>query len=85
MSSPHGVSGTSLQTGSMMPRRRERSAFNWGTDTVHALLTDVLKGRISFDGLVVGAWNGHAQVSGFRVHELRLSRYDGVDAVLSGV
>jgi beta-glucosidase len=30
----------------------------------HALLTDVLKGRMGFDGFVIGDWNGHAQVPG---------------------
>ena len=29
-----------------------------------ALLTDVLKGRLGFDGIVVGDWNGHGQVPG---------------------
>jgi beta-glucosidase len=29
-----------------------------------ALLTDVLKGRLGFDGLVLGDWNGHAQLPG---------------------
>lgn len=29
-----------------------------------SLLTDVLKGRMGFDGLVVGDWNGHGQVAG---------------------
>jgi len=29
-----------------------------------ALLTDALKGDMSFDGLVVGDWNGHGQVPG---------------------
>ena len=30
----------------------------------HSLLTDILKGRMGFDGLVVGDWNAHAQVPG---------------------
>jgi beta-glucosidase len=30
----------------------------------HSLLTGVLKGRFGFDGLVLGDWNGHAQLSG---------------------
>jgi beta-glucosidase len=30
----------------------------------HALLTEVLKGRFSFDGFVIGDWNGHAQLPG---------------------
>jgi len=29
-----------------------------------ALLTDVLKGRMGFDGLVIGDWDGHAQLPG---------------------
>lgn len=29
-----------------------------------SLLTDVLKGRMGFDGLVVGDWNGHGQIPG---------------------
>jgi beta-glucosidase len=29
-----------------------------------ALLTDVLKGRFGFEGLLVGDWNGHAQLPG---------------------
>lgn len=29
-----------------------------------SLLTDVLKGRLGFEGLVVGDWNGHNQVDG---------------------
>ncbi len=30
----------------------------------HALLTDYLRGNLSFDGLVVGDWNGHGLVPG---------------------
>lgn len=30
----------------------------------HSLLTDVLKGRMGFDGFVVGDWNGHGQIPG---------------------
>jgi beta-glucosidase len=30
----------------------------------HGLLTDILKGRWGFDGLVVGDWNAHSQVPG---------------------
>ena len=37
----------------------------------HALLTEVLKGRMGFDGLVIGDWNGHAQLPGCTPGELR--------------
>ena len=44
------------------------ASFNsWHGDKVHGnkyLLTDVLKNRMGFDGLVVGDWNGHGQVKG---------------------
>ena len=40
---------------------------SWNGEKLHGvkyLLTDVLKGRMGFDGFVVGDWNGHAQVEG---------------------
>lgn len=44
------------------------ASFNsWHGDNMHGhqyLLTDVLKGKLGFDGLVVGDWNGHSFVSG---------------------
>ena len=39
----------------------------WQGEKMHgnkSLLTDVLKGRMGFDGFVVGDWNAHAQVPG---------------------
>lgn len=43
------------------------SYSSWNGEKMHgnrALLTDVLKGRLKFDGLLVGDWNGHGQVPG---------------------
>ena len=44
------------------------ASFNsWHGEKVHGnkyLLTDVLKGKMGFDGFVVGDWNGHGQVEG---------------------
>nr|WP_211215602.1 exo 1,3/1,4-beta-D-glucan glucohydrolase [Colwellia piezophila] len=44
------------------------ASFNsWHGSKVHGnkyLLTDVLKGKMGFDGFVVGDWNGHGQVKG---------------------
>ncbi len=40
---------------------------SWHGKKLHGhqpLLTDVLRGRMGFDGLVVGDWNGHGQVKG---------------------
>jgi beta-glucosidase len=48
------------------------SYSSWQGEKMHGnarLLTDVLKGRMGFDGFVIGDWNGHAQVPGcFRDH-----------------
>jgi beta-glucosidase len=43
------------------------SFSSWNGAKMHgnrSLLTDVLKGRMGFDGFVVGDWNGHGQVPG---------------------
>lgn len=44
------------------------ASFNsWHGNKIHGdqyLLTDVLKNRMGFDGLVVGDWNGHGQIPG---------------------
>ncbi|NMM40007.1 glycoside hydrolase family 3 protein [Pseudoalteromonas arctica] len=44
------------------------ASFNsWSGEKIHGskyLLTDVLKGKMGFDGFVVGDWNGHGQIPG---------------------
>jgi beta-glucosidase len=43
------------------------SFSGWNGAKMHgnkSLLTDVLKGRMGFDGFVVGDWNGHGQIPG---------------------
>lgn len=44
------------------------ASFNsWHGKKLHGseyLLTDVLKGKMGFDGFVVGDWNGHGQIAG---------------------
>lgn len=44
------------------------ASFNsWNGEKMHgnqSLLTGVLKGRMGFDGFIVGDWNGHGQVAG---------------------
>ena len=43
------------------------------------LLTDVLRGEMGFDGLVVGDWNGHGQVKGCTVSDCAQSVLAGLD------
>jgi beta-glucosidase len=43
------------------------SFSSWNGVKMHgnkSLLTDVLKGRMGFDGFIVGDWNGHGQIPG---------------------
>ena len=44
-----------------------------------ALLTDVLRGQMGFDGLVVGDWNGHGQIKGCTVTDCPQSLMAGLD------
>ena len=45
------------------------SYSSWHGQKMHGnrqLLTDVLKGRMGFEGFVIGDWDGHAQLPGCR-------------------
>ena len=48
-----------------------------------SLLTDVLKDRMGFGGLVVGDWNGHGQVDGCTVTSCAASINAGVDLFMA--
>lgn len=59
------------------------ASFNsWQGDRMHGhqyLLTDILKNRMGFDGLVVGDWNGHEFVSGCTKNNCAQAFNAGVD------
>lgn len=48
-----------------------------------ALLTDVLRGEMGFDGFVVGDWNGHAEVPGCTATDCPESLIAGVDMYMA--
>lgn len=48
-----------------------------------SLITDVLKGRMGFEGLVVGDWNGHGQVAGCTVSDCAASVNAGLDLYMA--
>lgn len=48
-----------------------------------SLITDVLKGRLGFEGLVVGDWNGHGQVTGCTVTDCAASVNAGLDLYMA--
>ena len=49
----------------------------------HSLVTDVLKGRMGFAGLVVGDWNAHGQVDGCTVTHCPQSYNAGLDLMMA--
>ncbi len=58
------------------------SFSSWQGEKLHGhkgLLTDVLKGRMGFDGFVVGDWNAHGQVPGCTNESCAASFNAGVD------
>ncbi|MBK8186462.1 MAG: glycoside hydrolase family 3 C-terminal domain-containing protein [Cellvibrio sp.] len=59
------------------------ASFNsWHGEHLHGhqyLLTEVLKNKLGFDGLVVGDWNGHSFVSGATLHDCPQAINAGLD------
>jgi len=48
-----------------------------------ALLTDVLRGRMGFDGLLIGDWNGHAQLPGCTAVRCAAAVDAGIDVLMT--
>ncbi len=58
----------------------------WNGERMHGqkeLLTDVLKGRMNFNGFVVGDWNGHALIPGCTATDCPDSFNAGVDMFMA--
>jgi beta-glucosidase len=49
----------------------------------HALLTEVLKGRFGFDGLLLGDWDAHAQLPGCTAASCPAAVNAGIDVLMS--
>ena len=61
------------------------SFSSWNGQKMHHhkyLLTDILKGRMGFDGFVVGDWNGHEQVPGCSPSNCADAINAGVDMIM---
>ena len=62
------------------------ASFNsWNGDKLHGnkyLLTDVLKGKMGFDGFIVGDWNGHEQIPGCTKQSCAKAINAGVDLIM---
>jgi len=48
-----------------------------------ALLTDVLRGRLGFDGVLIGDWNGHEQLPGCRAASCAAAIDAGLDVLMA--
>ncbi len=62
------------------------SFSSWNGEKLHGhryLLTDILKGRLGFDGFVVGDWNGHGQVPGCSNTRCAAAINAGVDMLMA--
>jgi beta-glucosidase len=62
------------------------SFSSWNGAKMHGhkgLLTDVLKGRMDFQGLIVGDWNGHGQVEGCTKDNCPQSLNAGLDLYMA--
>ncbi len=72
-----------LQAGAMIVMASYNS---WNGVKLHAdryLLTDILKGRLGFDGFVVGDWNAHEQVPGCTKTDCPAAILAGVDMLMA--
>jgi beta-glucosidase len=49
----------------------------------HYLLTDILKGRLGFEGFVVGDWNAHEQIPGCTKYRCAAAILAGVDMLMA--
>jgi len=62
------------------------ASFNsWNGKKLHGhkyLMTDILKGRMGFDGFVVSDWNGHMQVPGCTVEQCADAINAGIDLLM---
>ncbi len=62
------------------------ASFNsWNGQKMHGnpyLLTEILKGRLGFDGFVIGDWNGHGEVPGCTNESCAQAVIAGVDMIM---
>jgi beta-glucosidase len=59
---------------------------SWNGEKLHAqhyLLTDVLKGRMAFDGFVVGDWDAHEQIPGCTKYDCPAAVNAGIDMLMA--
>jgi beta-glucosidase len=81
------IHGAGYQTAIAANAQTVMASFSaWNGERMHGqkeLLTDVLKGRMNFNGFVVGDWNGHALIPGCTATDCPESFNAGVDMFMA--
>jgi beta-glucosidase len=74
---------TALKAGALIVMASYNSWNGVKMHANHYLLTDILKGRLAFDGFVVGDWNAHEQIPGCTKYRCAAAILAGVDMLMA--
>lgn len=84
LASVHGAAyAAALKAGAMIVMASYNSWNGIKLHANHYLLTDILKGRMAFDGFVVGDWNAHEEVPGCTKSDCAAAILAGVDMLMA--
>lgn len=72
-----------IQAGALIVMASYNSWHQVKLHSSHYLLTDILKGRMGFDGFVVGDWNAHEQIPGCTKFDCPAAYIAGVDMLMA--
>jgi beta-glucosidase len=75
--------GAALDAGAMIVMASYNSWHGVKMHANHCLLTDVLKGRLGFNGFVVGDWNAQEQIPGCTKYRCPAAILAGVDMLMA--
>jgi beta-glucosidase len=72
-----------IESGALIVMASYNSWHGTKLHSSHYLLTDILKGRMGFDGFVVGDWNAHEQIPGCTKFDCPAAYLAGVDMLMA--
>jgi len=72
-----------IQAGALIVMASYNSWHGVKLHASHYLLTDILKGRMGFDGFVVGDWNAHEQIPGCTKFDCPTAYLAGIDMLMA--
>ena len=84
LSRVHGAGyPAAIQAGALIVMASYNSWHGIKMHASHYLLTDILKGRMGFDGFVVGDWNAHEQIPGCTKFSCPTAYLAGIDMLMA--